>query len=136
MKLLGIDYGRRRVGVAVTDSSGQHIRGLTTIDRKKHPDPLIPLISIISQENPDILILGLPLDINDAETVMSKEVRSFAQNLRERSGLPIDFADESYSSRRASSLMMFRKKKERRDKAAIDRLAACLILEVYREDHA
>ncbi|HON09346.1 MAG TPA: Holliday junction resolvase RuvX [Chitinispirillaceae bacterium] len=135
MKLMGIDYGRRRIGIAVTDSSGQHIRGLTTIDRKKHPDPIIPIISIIRQENPDLLVLGLPLDINDAETVMSKEVRCFAESLKERSGKPVDFADESRSSRRASELMLFRKKKQRRDKAATDRLAACLILETYREDH-
>ena len=130
---MGIDYGRRRIGIAVTDQTGSIVRGLTTLDRKKKPDPIPPLLSIIKQEKPDLLVLGLPLDIDDAETIMSKEVRSFAKELEEQSGLPVRFADESLSSRRATELMRFRKKKERRDKTAVDRLAACLILETYRE---
>ena len=134
MKLLGIDYGRRRIGVAVTDETGAISRGLTTIDRKKHPDFINTLLSLIEQEKPDALVIGLPLDITDAETVMSKEVRSFTELLQKRSGLTVHFVDESLSSKRAAELMRFRKKKDRRDKAAIDRLAACLILDQFRED--
>ncbi|HEX3020095.1 MAG TPA: Holliday junction resolvase RuvX [Chitinispirillaceae bacterium] len=134
MKLMGIDYGLRRVGVAVTDEQGLAIRGLTTIDRQKKPDLISSILSLIEQEKPQILVIGLPLDINDADTVMSKEIRSFAEKLQISSGLPVNFVDESYSSKKAAELMKFRKKKMRRDKAAIDRLAACLILESYRED--
>jgi putative Holliday junction resolvase len=133
MKLMGVDYGRRRIGVAITDEFGHAIRGLTTIDRLKRPDAVKALLSLIEQEKPATLIFGLPLDVNDADTVMSKEVRSFAEKLNLSSGLPIHFVDESFSSIRAAELMRFRKKKERQDKAAIDRLAACLILELYRE---
>jgi len=134
MKLMGIDYGIRRVGVAVTDEQGLSIRGLTTIDRKKKPDLIAAILSLIKQEKPEALVIGLPLDINMAETVMSKEVRSFAEKLQVSSGLPVNFVDESYSSKKAAELMRFRKKKMRKDKAAIDRLAACLILQSYRED--
>lgn len=134
MKLMGIDYGIRRVGVAVTDEQGLAIRGLTTIDRKKNPDLIAAILSLIKQEKPEALVIGLPLDINMAETVMSKEVRSFAEKLQISSGLPVNFVDESYSSKKAAELMRFRKKKMRKDKAAIDRLAACLILQSYRED--
>jgi len=134
MKLMGIDYGIRRVGVAVTDEQGLSIRGLTTIDRKKKPDLIAAILSLIKQEKPEALVIGLPLDINMAETVMSKEVRSFAEKLQISSGLPVNFVDESFSSKKAAELMRFRKKKMRKDKAAIDRLAACLILQSYRED--
>ncbi len=134
MKLMGIDYGIRRVGVAVTDEQGLAIRGLTTIDRKKKPDLIAAILSLIKQEKPEALVIGLPLDINMAETVMSKEVRSFAEKLQISSGLPVNFVDESFSSKKAAELMRFRKKKMRKDKAAIDRLAACLILQSYRED--
>lgn len=133
MKLMGIDYGLRRVGIAVTDSEGLSIKGLTTIDRKKHPDLTDTILNLVDQQKPDTLIFGLPLDSDNAETVMSKEVRAFAEKLHINSGLPIKFVDESYSSKKAAELMRFRKKKERRDKAAIDRLAACLILEAFRE---
>jgi len=102
MKLMGIDYGIRRVGVAVTDEQGLAIRGLTTIDRKKNPDLIAAILSLIKQEKPEALVIGLPLDINMAETVMSKEVRSFAEKLQISSGLPVNFVDESYSSKKSS----------------------------------
>lgn len=133
MKLMGIDYGLRRIGIAVTDEEGMAIRGLTTIDRQKRPDIIPVLLSIIQQEKPVALVIGLPLDINNADTVMSIEIRSFAGKLSISSGLPVHFVDESYSSKKAAELMKFRKKKVRRDKATVDRLAACLILESYRE---
>ena len=74
------------------------------------------------------------LDVNDAETVMSKEVRDFANQINNISGKPIHFVDESLSSKRASELLRFRKRKARQDKAAVDRMAACIILEIYREE--
>jgi putative holliday junction resolvase len=134
MKLLSVDYGRRRIGIAVTDQTGSCIRGLTTIDRKKYPDTVGRLIAIIDQEKPDTLIFGLPLDIVNNETAMSGEVRDFARQVQQRSKLPVKFVDESNSSIRATELLRFRKKKERRDKGAVDRLAACLLLETYRDE--
>lgn len=127
---MGIDYGRRRIGIAIC-SSDSAVRGLSTIDRKKKPDIISYLCSIIDNEKPSHLIFGLPLDSNDADTVMSKEVRTFAGKLKTRTGLPVHFVDESNSSLRALELLMFRKKRERRDKGAVDRMAACLILEQY-----
>jgi len=69
----------------------------------------------------------------DEETTMSKEVRCFADKIEKQCGLPIHFVDESFTSKRASELMMFRKKKARRDKGLSDRIAACLILETFLE---
>ena len=135
MKLMGIDYGRRRIGLAVTDEEGFGIRGLGVIDRKKKDDYFSELISIIRTENPQILVFGLPLDIEDKETVMSEEVRRFACKVEKEISLPVEFVDESLSSRKASQLLSLRKKKHRRNKALVDRIAACLILERYREDH-
>lgn len=132
---MGIDYGRRRIGTAVTDQTGTNIRGLETIDRKKRPDPFPALLSLISRENPDLLVVGLPLDVSDGDTEMSLEARSFAERLQELSGLPLQFVDESFLSIRAHELLRFRKKKERRDKGAVDRLSACLILQQFREEH-
>lgn len=120
--------------MAACDDSGIPIRGLPTIDRKKNPDILSVLSSVIAEEQPERLIFGLPLDVNDAETVMSKEVRTFAGNLSERTGLPVEFVDESLSSQRAEELLRHRKKKQRRDKGAVDRLAACLILDQYMKE--
>lgn len=134
MKLVCLDYGRRRCGVAVCDEDARAVRGLPTIDRKKNPDLIAAILGIITREQPEALVIGIPLDINDAETVMSKEIRKFATRLQERCKLSINFVDESLTSRRASELMMHRKKRDRQDKGLIDRLAACLILEQFIKD--
>jgi putative Holliday junction resolvase len=134
MKLLGIDYGRRRIGIAVTDSEGMQIRGLTTIDRLKHPDALVPLLNIINQEAPGGLVMGVPLGGEQNETVMSLEIRAFGDRLQARCPLPLSYVDESYTSQQAQDLLLFRKRKERRNKQNVDRLAACLILDIYQKE--
>ncbi len=131
---MGIDYGRRRIGLAVTDQEGWSIRGLGVIDRKKRDNYFSVLISLIREESPQVLVFGLPLDVEDRETVMSQEVRRFACRVEKEIGLPIAFVDESLSSQKASQLLSFRKKKDRRNKALVDKIAACLILERYREE--
>jgi putative Holliday junction resolvase len=131
MKLMGVDYGRRRIGLSLGIDDGTPVRGLPTIDRKKNPAYFTTLLAIIDREKPEKLVFGLPLDGNDAETVMSKEVRTFAAETARRTGLPISFTDESLTSLHAAELLRYRKKSERRDKGSVDRLAACLILDQY-----
>jgi putative Holliday junction resolvase len=131
MKFMGIDYGRRRIGVAVSDEDGTIARGLCVIDRQKISDGAGELLRLVAGENPAALVFGVPLGPNDEETVMSKEAREFAAAVAERSNLPTYFVDESFTSKKAAGLMLHRKKKARRDKAASDRIAACLILQDY-----
>jgi putative Holliday junction resolvase len=131
MKLVAIDYGRRRIGLAASDEQAITVRGLATIDRLKHPDTLDTLARIIQQEKPERIVFGLPLDCDDRETTMSLEVREFARQLSERLPIAIEFFDESFSSHRAAELLRFRKKKTRQDKAMVDRMAACLLLQEY-----
>jgi putative holliday junction resolvase len=134
MKLLSLDYGRRRIGFAVTDETATIVRGLTTIDRKQSTDIIQEILAIIHDEKADRLIVGLPLDHNDNETQMTQEIRAFIDTLKPFLSIPVEYADESFSSVEAASIMMTRKKKERRQKTVIDRVAACLILERYLRD--
>lgn len=132
---MSVDYGRRRIGLAVTDEEGCCVRGLGVIDRKKVQNCTEKLVTIINEEHPAELVFGLPLDIDDQETTMSREVRRFAAQIKEKCGLPIHFIDESFTSQKAAQLMLYRKKKERRNKGLSDRIAACLILQTFLEDH-
>ncbi|MGA2506710.1 MAG: Holliday junction resolvase RuvX [Chitinispirillaceae bacterium] len=135
MKLIGVDYGRRRIGMAATDETGTAVRGLATIDRKKHGHPLLPLLAVIERERPGALVFGLPLDADDRETSMATEIRKFAADLEKKISFPVYFIDESLTSKQASELLRFRKKKERRNKEAVDRIAACLILEAFLKEN-
>ena len=134
MKLLGVDYGRRRIGVAVSDETGICIRGCCAIDRKKCNDPLATLAAIITRESPAAIVFGIPLGLHDEETVMSKEVRGFADTLMSEMPvrIPVHFVDESFSSIKARQLLSFKRKKQRRKKENIDILAACGIIESFQ----
>jgi len=127
---MGIDYGRRRIGVAVSDD-GVIARGFGVIDRQKTPGYISELLRFIDNEKPSAIVCGLPLGADDQETAMSKEAKEFALAIADKSKLPVHFIDESFTSQKAAMLMMHRKKKARRDKSLSDRIAACLILQDY-----
>lgn len=133
MKLLGIDYGLRRIGVSASDPLGIIVRAVKTIDRK-HEKTMVELQKIIEEESPEKIIFGLPLGPDDEETEMCEKVRNFIDRMyKELSlSLPHDFQDESYSSVRTQKILIQTKsKKKRSQKKSIDKIAACVILEDY-----
>jgi len=136
MKLLGIDYGRRRIGMAVTDENGEYVRGMNTVDCLKHADHIHAVCAVIQQEAPGIIIVGLPLDLDGNDTTMSYEARAFAAQITLHTDIPLTFVDESLSSVHAAQIMQHKKKKHRRSKEEVDKIAACLILEHYKQEHA
>jgi len=134
MKFLCIDYGRRRVGVAVSDPLGMLARSKTMIDREAERDYLSRIVFLIEEENPDELVVGLPLDIDDNETAMSREVRVFVEELKKKlpKEIPVNFQDESYSSVKSNNIMLQTKsKKKRQKKQEVDKVAACIILQEF-----
>jgi putative Holliday junction resolvase len=135
MKLIGVDYGRRRIGLAMSDETGTIVRGLATLDRKVHPDVRGQLLAVVAREQPCGIVFGLPLGADGQETLMSGEIKRFAAGLEKLAAVPVHFIDESLTSKEASAILRFRKKKERRNKEAVDKIAACLILEAFLKEN-
>jgi putative holliday junction resolvase len=131
MKLASVDYGRRRIGLAVTDPDGLIVRSLDVVDRRRHPDAVAVVARMLGAHAPARIVVGLPLGPEDGETAMSTEARAFGEALAAASSLPVDYIDESYTSVAAHQVALTRKRKERRNKGTADRIAACLILEAY-----
>jgi putative Holliday junction resolvase len=139
MKFLCIDYGRRRIGIAVSDPTAVLARAKTTIDRKVTNDYLSQIAAIVVEENPDELVVGLPLDTDDNETEFCKEIREFSEKLDNvfDKKFPINFQDESFSS--CKSNLILRKtstKKRRAQKGNIDCVAACVILQEFLDNRS
>lgn len=134
MKLIGIDYGRRRIGIATTDENGEFIRSLPTIDRKTRPNYLDALVTIVKEERASQIVVGLPLDADGGDTKMSLEIRAFVSQLVQKTPVPVHFVDESFTSMRANDILLYRKRKSRRKKENIDRIAACLIIEQFQRE--
>ena len=133
-KILAIDFGERRIGIAISDPTETLARGVTTIDRKITPQYLPELQKVLDQEKPEKIIFGLPLGPDSEETEKCRAIRRFQKRIYEKLELtlPYDFQDESYSSVRTHSIMRkTHSKKKRSQKGNIDRIAACVILQDY-----
>jgi putative Holliday junction resolvase len=135
--VLGLDFGERRIGVALSDPERLIASGLTTLDRRRQPDYLLAFEEIIRREKVTDIVVGYPLRTDGEHKPGGKTeaVDAFAANLRKRFGLPVHLEDESFTSALAADSLRQRggKKRKPRDwmraKADIDRVAACYILQ-------
>ena len=93
-RVLGIDFGERRVGLALSDPTATIATPLPTIVRRagKRP-PVAAIIEIIQKNDVDRALVGLPLDLSGNETEWTAQVRDFAGKVSERAGIPVDFLD-------------------------------------------
>ncbi len=132
-RILAIDYGKRRTGLAVTDALRITANPLLTIETK---DLLAWLKDYVSREQVDRIVVGYPRQMNgeDSETVPA--IRACEAQIRKQlPQMQVVEWDERFTSVLAHQAMIAggMKKKDRQDKAQVDRLAACIILESYLE---
>ena len=129
-RLLGIDFGERRIGLAISDPTGTIASPAGTILRRAGKRP--PIAEIIRRaESLDArgFVMGLPLDGNGDDTPRSLEARRIAGELEKRTGLPVEFMDERYSTAVALRAIREMGGSTRDRKADVDSLAASVILQ-------
>jgi putative Holliday junction resolvase len=130
-RILAIDYGKKRIGLAVTDPLRITANPLLTIETKE----LINwLQTYFEKENVDIVVIGHPTQMNGEESESMNYIRPFIGNFKKQfPTIPITMYDERFTSVLAHQAMIAggMKKKDRQDKAIVDKIAACIILEGY-----
>ena len=135
-RILAIDYGGKRTGLAVTDPLQIIATGLITIDSKE----LIPFLkNYFVQERVELIIIGLPKNWDESDTHGTPLVEAVIKKLqKEFPGIPLKTVDERYTSKMAKDAMleMGMKKKDRRDKKNVDLIAASLILQEYLQSNS
>jgi putative holliday junction resolvase len=133
-RVLGIDFGERRVGLALSDPSATIATPLPTIVRRagKRP-PVAAIVEIIQKNDVDRAVVGLPLDLSGEETEWTAQVREFGKKVSERAGIPVDFLDERLTSVQAERAVrsIGLKRGEREQKGRIDAAAAVLLLQTF-----
>jgi len=132
-RILAIDYGQKRTGVAVTDPLQIIAQPLTTVETKTLEKFLI---EYISKEQVSEIVFGYPKHLNDTDADIVPEIKEFAKKIGNQfPKIHIDFLDERYTSKRAVESMISAgiKKKDRRVKGNIDKIAATIILQDYLE---
>ena len=132
-RIIAIDYGRKRTGLAVTDSMQIIANGLCTVNSGEVVDFLK---NYVSQENVDLFVVGQPKQMNNEPSENMVYVNAFVNRLRKViPAIPIEYFDERFTSVMAHRAMIDGglKKKKRQDKALVDEISAVLILQSYME---
>jgi putative pre-16S rRNA nuclease len=130
-RILAIDYGLKRTGLAVTDPLQIIATGLTTVESKQ----LIPFLKdYFSKEQVELILIGEPKNMDDSDTHATPLVEKCIKELQKNfPAIPIKKVDERFTSKMASQAMidMGLKKKQRRNKALVDEIAATILLQEY-----
>ena len=133
-RILGIDYGERRIGLAISDPMGIIAQPLTTLDTQKTTDVFSEIQKLIREKNVEQIIVGLPKNMDGTIGKKGKEVLEFAKNLSRQINVKVNLWDERLSSVESQKILRDTKKKTRQDKKNIDKLSASLILQGYLEN--
>ena len=133
--LLGIDYGRKRIGVAVCDKGQSVSSPLETVARVRDGREMTAITRLAEDYDAAGFVVGLPLHANGDESDMSREARGFGRLLGEASGLPVTFFDERYTSAQAEDFLIdMNVSRHRRRHGERDMLAAHYILAGFLQD--
>lgn len=137
-KVIGLDFGKRRIGLAIGNTITQTASPLETISYQHPALPWPQLDEIVNYWKPDQLLLGIPEWETDEKSSVEKQIRQFADKLRKRYDIPLTFVNEAFSSYEASERLKLQRQTGRRkklDKKEIDSQAAAVIVEHWFEYH-
>lgn len=132
-RILAIDYGRKRTGIAVTDPMQIIASGLTTVPTHQLMDFLM---KYVQQEKVERIIIGHPKQMNNEDSENMKDIVPFMNRLKKQlPDIPVELVDERFTSVLAHQAMLTGglKKKDRQNKALVDEISATIILQSYME---
>ena len=138
MRVLGLDYGSKTVGVAVSDPLGLTAQGVETVWRKQENKlrrTLARIEEIISEYQVTEIVLGYPKNMNNTEGDRVEKTKEFKEMLERRTGLLVTLWDERLTTVAAEKVLMESGVRRENRKAVIDKVAACLILQGYLDHH-
>ena len=131
MRVMAIDYGDARTGIAVSDASGM-LTGYTTVIQSRQAERVVEEIAQIAQERQaEELVMGFPRNMDGTEGPRAELYRSFAALVEERTGMPVRLWDERRTTIEAHQILHASGKRMKAHKQNVDAVAATLILEGY-----
>jgi putative Holliday junction resolvase len=140
MRVLAVDVGERRIGLAISDISRTLARPLRTLTVRSAVDGVDQVVAEIArlhaeEDGLSTVVVGLPIRLDGSSSEQTSRVTAFIEALKMRTAVPILTADERLSSREAESLLAERTRDWRQRKARLDAVAAAVILQDYLEAH-
>ena len=131
MRILGLDYGSKRIGVAICDELGITAYGITTIIRRNRKQLLEALSEIIKKYNVEKIVVGYPIRIDGTAGIQCEKVDTFSKVLETTFLLPVIKWDETLTTKEAEDILFQANVRRKKRKSVVDQLAATLILKSY-----
>ena len=131
MRILALDVGNKRIGVAVSDLLGILASPLTTIERTSDNKAIDSILEISDEQEAGEIVVGLPISLRGGYSEQTRSVAAFARKLEARSPVPVNTADERYSTVEAERLLSQSKPQRARSRGEIDAAAAAVILQTF-----
>src|SRR5580700_2685092 len=130
-RILALDLGKKRIGLAISDELGITAQGLETLERRGRRDDIEDLRRLISLRGVTKILMGDPLHMSGDSSRQGDYTREFAGELERKTGLPVEFRDERWTSKEAERTLRGSGVANDKRKAAIDRLSAVILLQSY-----
>ncbi|ABC76548.1 Holliday junction resolvase RuvX [Syntrophus aciditrophicus] len=131
MRILGLDYGEKRIGVALCDELGLTAQALTTVIRKSWRNDVGIIASLVRTYDVEKIVIGYPLRLDGTEGIQCEKVVRFARRLEAALGIPVIRWDETLTTKEAEEILSRSGVPPRKRRGVVDRLAASLILQSY-----
>ena len=137
MRIMALDVGERRIGVALSDTLGITAQPLMTYNRAKdnRKEDIAGLWELIKKHEVEKLVVGLPKNMNNTLGFKAEEVQNFIKALVEVEEIPVEWVDERLTTVSAERALLEADVSRKKRKAVIDKMAAVLILQTYLESH-
>ncbi len=136
MKLMGIDYGTKRLGIAVSDPLGLSAHPVTIINRRNIGEDIKEIKRLAEENNIAKIILGLPLNMDGTEGKLTNEVKEFGERLKSILNMQIEYFDERLSSLQTERILVEEADMSREKRRGVrDKIAASLFLQAYLDCH-
>ncbi len=135
-RVMAIDLGEKRIGIAISDPLRMVAKGHSVIKRKSRQDDFARYQAIIDEQEITLVVMGLPIPLNGIEGDKAAWVRSYTADFEKYTSTPIVLWDEALTTKKAEASLRARGKRNKQIKERIDAVAAAFILEDYLESHS
>lgn len=131
MRIMGLDYGDRRIGVAISDAFGWTAQGVETIERRKEGEEFHRIGELAKEHEVEAIVVGLPKNMNGTIGPRGEICMAFAEDLRSKLNLPVHLWDERLTTVSAHRTLLEADVSRKKRKDVVDKMAAGLILQNY-----
>jgi putative Holliday junction resolvase len=136
MRILGLDYGSRRIGVAICDELGMTAQGVTTLVRKNRTADIAAIAELARRYGVERIVIGYPLRLDGSEGIQCEKINRFIRRLEMGLSLPVIRWDETLSTKEAEEILREAGVRKEKRKESVDRIAASIILQGYLDQKA